>query len=69
MIDECQLHILAFGNIKPIYRKENYLPNINWHCLGINKSGDPRQPLYLPMNLQPMLMTEEQKNKIKLVTE
>ena len=69
MIDECQLHILAFGNIKPKFRKENYLPNKNWHCLRINKSGDPHHALYLPKDLQPIRMSEEQKKKTRLIAE
>lgn len=34
----------------------------NLHCLLLNKSGEPRHPLYVPMSIQPKLLVEASEN-------
>jgi len=54
MHSQCEITICAWGNT-PIQVFGNPLEGIdNLHCLGVTKSGNPKHPLYLKKDLEPI---------------
>jgi len=52
MANECERHILAFGNpIAPYLH--SMLPKVEWEALKLTKKGNPCHPLYLRSDLKP----------------
>jgi hypothetical protein len=52
MINAADTRILAYGN--PLIEIPDYIlkSDVEWKCLGITKSGNPRHPLYVPYMAQ-----------------